>query len=142
MHQMVRERLRAQMQDAGAQALRMANIELSDIQHFEGFDASTIHLINQVEGYGFTEPGTGFEFCKAGHMAVGGSSRSIPAVAICPALTCMAGAKSPRSRVSCAMKPVRGRSGACRCRCRHWCRPIRRIRSSSSEERSHGGKAA
>lgn len=72
MHQMVRERLRAQMQDAGAQALRMANIELSDIQHFEGFDASTIHLINQVEGYGFTEPGTGFEFCKAGHMAVGG----------------------------------------------------------------------
>ena len=72
MHEMVRERLRVQMQDAGAQALKMANVELSDIQHFEGYDASTIHLINQLEGYGFTEPGTGFEFCKAGHMAVGG----------------------------------------------------------------------
>ncbi|MGB8365932.1 MAG: thiolase family protein [Rhizomicrobium sp.] len=72
MHAMVRERLRPQMQEAGRQALDMAGLSLADIQHFEGYDASTIHLINQVEGYGFTEPGTGLEFCKAGHMAVGG----------------------------------------------------------------------
>lgn len=68
----MRERLRPQMQDAGKQALDMAGLSLSDIEHFEGYDASTIHLINQVEGFGFAEPGTGLEFCKSGHMAVGG----------------------------------------------------------------------
>ncbi len=72
MHTMVRERLRPQMQEAGGQALAMAGVSLADIQHFEGYDASTIHLINQVEGYGFAEPGTGIEFCKAGQMALGG----------------------------------------------------------------------
>lgn len=72
MHAMVRERLRHQMLDAGAQALNMAGLSLADVQHFECYDASTIHLVNQVEGYGFTEPGTGLEFCKAGDMAIGG----------------------------------------------------------------------
>ena len=43
------------------------------MQHFEGYDASTIHLINHVEGHGFVEPGGGLEFCKSGEMDVGGS---------------------------------------------------------------------
>ena len=73
MNAMVRERLRPQMQDAGAQALAMADVALSDIGHFEGYDASSIHLINQVEGFGFTPPGTGLEFCKAGEMEIGGA---------------------------------------------------------------------
>jgi acetyl-CoA acetyltransferase len=73
MHYMVRERLRPQMQDAGAQALAMAGLALSDIGHFEGYDASSIHLINQVEGYGFVEPGAGLAFCKDGQMAPGGA---------------------------------------------------------------------
>jgi acetyl-CoA acetyltransferase len=60
------------MQEAGGQALNMAGVTLGDIQLFEGYDASTIHLINQVEGYGFVDPGAGIEFCKAGGMAVGG----------------------------------------------------------------------
>ena len=72
LHFMVRERLRPQMQESGRQAFDMAGLSLADIQHFEGYDASTIHLINQVEGYGFTDPGTGLEFCKAGQMTVGG----------------------------------------------------------------------
>ena len=72
MHAMVRERLRPLMQEAGRQALDMAGVALSEIGHFEGYDASTIHLINQLEGFGFTEPGTGLEFFKAGHAAVGG----------------------------------------------------------------------
>jgi acetyl-CoA acetyltransferase len=72
MHYLVREGLRPQMQDAGAQALGMAGIQLSDVQHFEGYDASTIHLVSQLEGYGFVEPGQGLEFCKQGNMAVGG----------------------------------------------------------------------
>lgn len=71
LHTLVRERLRAQHQDAGLQALGMAGLALSDIQHFEGYDASTIHLINQLEGYGFVAPGQGLQFCKQGGMAIG-----------------------------------------------------------------------
>lgn len=73
MHTLVRERMRPQFQEAGRQALEMAGIALSDVQHFEGYDASTIHLINHLEGHGFVEPGMGLEFCKAGEMAIEGS---------------------------------------------------------------------
>jgi len=72
MHYLVREALRPQLQDAAAQALSMADMRLSDIQHLEGYDASTIHLISQLEGCGFVEPGAGLDFCKQGKMAVGG----------------------------------------------------------------------
>ena len=72
LHTMVRERLRPQFQDAGKQALDMAGVALSDVQHFEGYDASTIHLINHLEGHGFVEPGEGLEFCKDGQMEIGG----------------------------------------------------------------------
>jgi acetyl-CoA acetyltransferase len=70
---LVRQRLRPQMQEAGAQAFAMAGVGRSNIQHFEGYDAASIHLIDQVEGYGFAPPGTGLEFCKAGEMAIGGA---------------------------------------------------------------------
>jgi acetyl-CoA acetyltransferase len=72
LHCMIRERSQHQMSHAGAEALRMANLTLSDIQHFEGYDASSIHLINQLEGYGFAEQGTGLHFCKEGNMAHSG----------------------------------------------------------------------
>jgi acetyl-CoA acetyltransferase len=73
MHEMVRERLRPQLASAGAQALGMAGLKVTDVDHFEGYDASTIHLVNQLEGYGFAEPGHGLEFWKAGHTALGGT---------------------------------------------------------------------
>jgi acetyl-CoA acetyltransferase len=73
MHEMVRERLRPQLASAGAQALGMAGLTVTDVDHFEGYDASTIHLVNQLEGYGFAEPGHGLEFWKAGHTALGGT---------------------------------------------------------------------
>jgi acetyl-CoA acetyltransferase len=72
MHYLVRERLKPQLQEAGKQALEMSCLKLSDIRHFEGYDASTIHLVSQLEGYGFADPGEGLDFCKEGHMAVGG----------------------------------------------------------------------
>ncbi|RZJ99034.1 MAG: thiolase family protein [Novosphingobium sp.] len=72
MHVMVREQLRPQLQEASAQALAMAGVSLAEVQHFEGYDASSFHLINQVEGIGFTEPGTGLAFCRDGQMTVGG----------------------------------------------------------------------
>lgn len=73
MHTLVRERMRPQFQESGRQALEMAGIALSDVQHFEGYDASTIHLINHLEGHGFAEPGQGLEFCKSGAMAIDGA---------------------------------------------------------------------
>ena len=73
LHTMVRDRLRPQFQDAGAQALAMAELPLSGIGHFEGYDASSIHLVNQLEGLGFVEPGKGLAFAADGHMAIGGS---------------------------------------------------------------------
>jgi len=72
MHTMVREQLRPQLQAASADALAMAGVTLDQVQHFEGYDASSFHLINQVEGIGFTPPGTGLSFCKDGQMTLGG----------------------------------------------------------------------
>jgi len=72
MKTMVEERLQPQLQAAGNQALAMAGLNIGDIGHFEGYDASSIHLVNQVEGFGFTPPGTGIDFCKDGQMTLGG----------------------------------------------------------------------
>lgn len=72
MHQLVREGLSRQFQDAGAQALSMADISLSDVQHFEGYDASTMHLVNHIEGLGFTKPGEALDWWKDGQMTLGG----------------------------------------------------------------------
>jgi acetyl-CoA acetyltransferase len=69
MHCMIRERWRHQMQDAGSQAFHMADLALADVGHLEAYDASSMHLINQLEGYGFAEQGAGLQFCKEGHMA-------------------------------------------------------------------------
>jgi len=72
MKELVQGRLRNQLQDAGKQAFDMAGLSVKDVQHFEGYDASTIHLISQVEGYGFVEQGSALEHCKRGDLAVGG----------------------------------------------------------------------
>jgi acetyl-CoA acetyltransferase len=69
---LVGERLRPQMQEAAQQALDMAGMALSDIGHLEGYDPASIHLVNQVEGYGFTEPGTGLAAFKKGDLAPDG----------------------------------------------------------------------
>lgn len=72
LHAMVREQLRPQLREASGQALAMAGVGLDEIEHFEGYDAASFHLVNQVEGIGFTEPGTGLAFCRDGQMTVGG----------------------------------------------------------------------
>lgn len=70
--QMVRQQLRPQMAEAGTQAFAMAGMELAQIGHFEGYDASSFHLVNQIEGYGFVGQGEGIRFCQAGGMELGG----------------------------------------------------------------------
>jgi len=69
---MVRQQLRPIIRQAGDEALAMAGVALDNVGHFEGYDAGSMHLINQVEGIGFTDPGTGLAFCKDGQMTVGG----------------------------------------------------------------------
>lgn len=72
MHALVRERLRPVMQESAAQAFAMAGLGLSDIGHFEGYDASTIHLAGQLEGFGFAPVGEALAFCADGQMTHGG----------------------------------------------------------------------
>lgn len=69
---LVRKQLRPQFQDAGGQALTMAGLSLADIGHFEAYDASTMHLINHIEGHGFAEPGTALDRFRDGGFAPGG----------------------------------------------------------------------
>lgn len=69
---LVRGRLRPQFQDAGAQSLGMAGLALEDVRHLECYDASTMHLLNHLEGHGFVAPGEGPAFCRAGGMDVSG----------------------------------------------------------------------
>jgi acetyl-CoA acetyltransferase len=69
---LVRDRLAPPTAEARAQALGMAGVELNQIGHFEGYDASTFHLIGQLESMGFCPPGTGLDFCAAGEMDIGG----------------------------------------------------------------------
>ena len=69
---MVRQQLRPLMADAGGQAFAMAGLDQSHIGHFEGYDAGSMHLVNQVEGYGFCAQGEGVDFCKAGEMDLAG----------------------------------------------------------------------
>jgi acetyl-CoA acetyltransferase len=72
LHYLVREQLRPQLQAALAQMLGMAHLGFSDIQHFEGYDASSMHLVNQLEGYGFAAPGTALQGFSSGDFSVSG----------------------------------------------------------------------
>ena len=69
---MVRQQLRPQLEEAGGQAFVMAGLSQADIGHFEGYDAGSMHLINQIEGYGFVKSGEGVAFCQAGEMELTG----------------------------------------------------------------------
>ncbi len=69
---MVRQQLRPQIAQAGRQAFAMAGLSQAEIGHFEGYDASSFHLINQIEGLGFVPQGEGVAFCQAGGMELDG----------------------------------------------------------------------
>jgi hypothetical protein len=73
MRNLVVERLQPQFDEAGREAFAMAGLSRSNVELFQGYDASSIHLVDQIEGYGFTDPGTGLEFCKDGELDLGGA---------------------------------------------------------------------
>ncbi|MET0238754.1 MAG: thiolase family protein, partial [Sphingobium sp.] len=72
LHYLVRERLKPQIEESGRQAFAMAGLALSDVQHFEGYDPASIHLVDQLEGFGLVGVGEGLAAFRAGEMAVGG----------------------------------------------------------------------
>jgi acetyl-CoA acetyltransferase len=65
---MVVEALRPQYQEAARQALDMAGLSIKNVQHFEGYDAASIHLINQIEGYGLVPEGEALGYWQDGYM--------------------------------------------------------------------------
>jgi acetyl-CoA acetyltransferase len=69
---LVRRQLREHFQEAGAQALAMAGLSLSEIGHFEAYDAASMHLVNHIEGHGFAEPGAALDGFRAGDFGPGG----------------------------------------------------------------------
>jgi len=69
---MVVNALRDEYQEAARQALDMAGLDIAGIRHFEGYDAASIHLINQIEGYGLAAPGEALAMWADGHMKHGG----------------------------------------------------------------------
>jgi acetyl-CoA acetyltransferase len=73
MHSMVVGRLAEECRQSVDQAYKMARTALGEIQHVGAYDPSSIHLVNQLEGYGFAEPGAGVALFEEGHTSVGGS---------------------------------------------------------------------
>jgi acetyl-CoA acetyltransferase len=73
LHYMVKERLRPQFQEAIESAFTMAGVSHGDIDLFEGYDSSSVQLLNQIEGYGFSPQGQGLKMWAAGHMEREGS---------------------------------------------------------------------
>lgn len=69
---LVRKQLRSQFRESGEQALTMAGLSLSDVGHFEAYDAATAHLVNHVEGHGFAEPGQAIDAFRTGEFAADG----------------------------------------------------------------------
>jgi acetyl-CoA acetyltransferase len=64
----VKHRLRPQFQEAAEAAFTMAGITHCDVDLFQGYDSSTVQLLNQIEGYGFVPQGTCLQHWAAGHM--------------------------------------------------------------------------
>lgn len=72
MRNLVCERLHPQCRESLGQATAMAGLSVADIQHFEGYDASSIHLVDQLEGFGLVPSGEGLEHFKRGAATIGG----------------------------------------------------------------------
>jgi acetyl-CoA acetyltransferase len=69
---LVRQSLRPVFESSAQDALSMAGIAETDIDLFEGYDSSSVHLINQLEGYGFCSAGTALSCWASGEMELEG----------------------------------------------------------------------
>jgi acetyl-CoA acetyltransferase len=70
---MIRDRLGTPLRTAAGQALSAAGLERPEIGHLMAYDASTIHLVAQLEGLGFAEAGDGLTLVKAGETSLTGA---------------------------------------------------------------------
>jgi len=58
---------------SGEKALKMAGIELKDIDVAQFYDAFTINIIDQLSGYGFCKRGEEGAFIEEGNIRLGGA---------------------------------------------------------------------
>jgi acetyl-CoA acetyltransferase len=63
----------AMTKKTGEKALRMAGIELKDIDVAQFYDAFTINVIDQLSGYGFCQRGEEGAFIEEGNIRLGGA---------------------------------------------------------------------
>ena len=57
---------------SGEQCFSMAQMATGDVDHFQTYDAFSIHLPINLEGFGFCKPGEGMEFIQDGRIEIGG----------------------------------------------------------------------
>ncbi|MFA7248456.1 MAG: thiolase family protein [Dehalococcoidia bacterium] len=57
---------------AGTQCFEMAEMAPVDVDHFQTYDAFSIHLPLNLEGFGFCGPGEGLAYVQEGRIAIGG----------------------------------------------------------------------
>ena len=57
---------------SGEQCFQMAQMTAADVDHFQTYDAFSVHLPINLEGFGFCKPGEGLEFIQDGRIEVGG----------------------------------------------------------------------
>ena len=72
MYYMVKDLLKTQIQEAGKRVFGMASMNLEEIDHFQPYDAASMHVITQLEGFGFCKPGEGLSFAVDGQIGLGG----------------------------------------------------------------------
>ena len=62
----------AVLKASGDQCFAMAEMTTGDVDHFQTYDAFSIHLPINLEGFGFCEPGEGMEYIQDGRIEIGG----------------------------------------------------------------------
>ncbi len=57
---------------SGDECFAMSQMTTSDVDHFQTYDAFSVHLPVNLEGFGFCEPGEGMEYIQDGRIEIGG----------------------------------------------------------------------
>jgi len=60
------------LKQSGDQAFAMSQMTTKDVDHFQTYDAFSVHLPINLEGFGFCKPGEGLEYIQDGRIEIGG----------------------------------------------------------------------
>ena len=62
----------AVLKASGDECFAMSQTTTADIDHFQTYDAFSVHLPVNLEGFGFCKPGEGLEYIQDGRIEIGG----------------------------------------------------------------------